>query len=74
MTEQCLLNQNPYPFGINQIVRGKVAGVFILLGYRTVAGEILAQLMQVNPRNIQEVWADLGELALPVDCLRNYYD
>ena len=52
---------------INQIVKGKKAGTFVVLGFRIIAGEIYAQLKTVNPNNYAEHGA--GEIALPIDCL-----
>tara|TARA_R110002167_G_scaffold47872_4_gene141447 strand:+ start:311 stop:529 length:219 start_codon:yes stop_codon:yes gene_type:complete len=52
---------------INQIVKGKVAGYFVVLGFRTVGGEKYAQLKCVNPANFSQTSG--GELALPVSAL-----
>jgi hypothetical protein len=52
---------------VNQIVKGKHAGVFVILGFRTVGGLEYAQLKEVNPANHAEVAP--GELCLPADCL-----
>lgn len=46
-------------FNVNQIVKGKF-GSFIVLGYRTVAGE---RLVQVKPYNEQTGKAGRGEMA-----------
>lgn len=54
-------------FQINSIVKGKVAGTFVVLGERLIAGERVVQLKPVHP----ETHAPLrGELALPADVLR----
>lgn len=52
-------------FNTNQIVKGKF-GMFIVLGYRTVAGETL---VQVKPYNQATGNAGKGEMALSEDCL-----
>ena len=36
-------------FEVNQIVRGQVAGVFVVLGFRKVAGEDMVQVKPYNP-------------------------
>ena len=54
-------------FNINQIVKGKRAGTFVVLGFRTVAGEQLVQVKPVNPSNHAQ--HGVGELALPADAL-----
>lgn len=53
-------------FNINQIVKGK-AGHFIVLGFRTIAGE---ELVQVKPYNPATGEAGRGEMALSADCLQ----
>lgn len=55
-------------FKVNQIVRGKVCGVFVILGFRNGG----AQLKEVNPANLTETAP--GELFLPLDCIRLYYE
>ena len=54
-------------FSINQIVKGKVAGLFIILGFRTIAGEEVADLKEMNPANHNEFAP--GEVTLPLDCI-----
>lgn len=54
-------------FSINQIVKGKRAGTFVILGFRTIGGEDYAQLKPVNPDNHAEHGA--GELALPLTAI-----
>lgn len=55
-------------FSINQIVKGHVAGTFVILGFREIGGETYAQLKVVNPANYAET--SPGELALPLTALR----
>ena len=57
-------------FAVNEIVRGKVAGVFVVLGFRVIAGEQLVQVKPVNPNNLAQAGA--GEMALSADALRKY--
>ena len=59
--------KEPSMFNTNQIVKGKVAGHFIILGQRTIAGE---QFYQVKAYNPQTGEAAKGELALPADALQ----
>ena len=55
-------------FKVNQIVKGKVAGHFVVLGFRSDLGnEVFAKLKSVNPKNFGEV--SKGELALPLSAL-----
>ena len=54
-------------FSISQIVKGKVAGLFITLGFRTIAGEEVADLKEINPENHDEFAP--GEVTLPLDCI-----
>jgi hypothetical protein len=54
-------------FNVNQIVKGKRAGTFVILGFRTIAGEEYAQVKAVNPADHTQVAA--GELALPLDAI-----
>lgn len=54
-------------FAINQIVKGKRAGTFVIVGFRTIGGEQHAQVKSVNPANHSQVAA--GEMALPLDAL-----
>lgn len=54
-------------FAINQIVKGKRAGTFVILALRTVGGEAGAQVKSVNPANHAEVGR--GEMFLPLDAL-----
>ena len=58
-------------FQVNQIVRGKVAGVFVILGFRTGAdGQEWAMLKEIDP-NTQKTYP--GGLSLPVDCIKQYH-
>jgi hypothetical protein len=54
-------------FEVNQIVKGKVAGHFVVLGLRTIGGEDYAQLKCVDPRDYTKTSG--GELALPIEAL-----
>jgi hypothetical protein len=54
-------------FNVNQIVKGKRAGTFVILGFRTVGGERGAQVKAVNPNNHAETAP--GEMFLPLDSL-----
>lgn len=54
-------------FEINQIVKGKVAGHFVVLGLRTIGGEDYAQLKCVDPSDYTKTSG--GELALPIEAL-----
>jgi hypothetical protein len=54
---------------INQIVKGKFAGTFVILGFfEQQDGEQWAQVKEVNPANHSQVAA--GELALPINLLQ----
>ena len=55
---------------VNQIVKGKRSGVFVVLGLFTRGGERFAQLKAVNPANLAETAR--GELSLPLSCLKHY--
>jgi hypothetical protein len=54
-------------FNVNQIVAGKVAGMFIVLGYRTVSGQTLVQVKRYCPVTKKSL---RGEMALPEDALK----
>ena len=58
-------------FEVNQIVKGKRAGVFVVLGFREIGGERYAQLKAVNPADHTKVAA--GELALPLTAIEPMY-
>ena len=52
---------------INQIVKGKVAGYFVVLGFRKIDGEDYAQLKCVDSKDSNKTTK--GELALPLTSL-----
>lgn len=53
-------------FSLNQIVKGKVAGMFVIIGFREIAGEQYAQVK----RYCQETASAMpGEFALPLSAL-----
>lgn len=60
--------QNKRP--INSIVRGRSAGVFVILAHRRIGGEDGYQLKSVNPANIAETSA--GEIWLPESAVIDY--
>lgn len=55
-----------HALSINQIVKAKV-GTFVVLGFRTIAGEQYAQVKEVNPNDFAETKP--GEFSLPVSSL-----
>lgn len=56
-------------FKVNQIVKGKVAGHFVILGFRSIDGIEHAQVKCVDPKDHTNTAP--GELALPIDSLSN---
>jgi hypothetical protein len=54
-------------FQIGQIVKGKVAGNFVVLRFRTVGGEEYAQLKEVCPITGHKM---RGEICLPLSALK----
>tara|TARA_R110002126_G_scaffold168573_2_gene317068 strand:+ start:190 stop:375 length:186 start_codon:yes stop_codon:yes gene_type:complete len=54
-------------FSLNQIVKGKFAGTFFILGFRMIGENRCAQLKEINPLD----WSQMapGEICLPLDCL-----
>jgi hypothetical protein len=52
---------------INQIVKGRNAGYFVILAFRQIGNVRYAQLKEVNPQNFTQVAQ--GEICLPVDAL-----
>jgi len=54
-------------FTKGQIVKGKVMGVFVVVGFKTVAGEPMVALKPVNPNDHSQVGR--GQLCLPADSL-----
>lgn len=55
-------------FNVNQIVKGHVAGTFIVLGYRNVGGECF---VQVKPYDLSSGKAGKGEFCLPESALKS---
>ena len=55
-------------FAANQIVRGIVAGTFVILGMRSIGGEDGAQVKPVNSENHTETGA--GEFWLPLTSIK----
>lgn len=55
-------------FKVNQIVKGKKAGTFVILGFRIINDEHYAQLKSVHPDDYTKV--AVGELSLPVSSLQ----
>lgn len=53
-------------FNTNQIVKGKTAGFFVVLGYRVIGGE---KFVQVKPYNPATGKTGKGEMAFTEDCL-----
>ncbi len=51
-------------FQVNQIVKGKVAGTFVILGFRDFHGDAYVQLKEVNPNDHTQVAP--GEISLPI--------
>jgi len=51
-------------FSLNQIVKGKFAGTFVILGFRKIDGVEYVQLKPVNPDNHRQ--HGIGEIALPI--------
>ena len=54
-------------FNVNQIVKGAVAGQFVILGFRNIGGEEYAQVKEYNPMTGK---TGRGEMALPITALR----
>ena len=54
-------------FSDNQIVKGKIAGTFVVLGHYQDGHDTMYVLKAVNPDNHAETAA--GELHLPEHCL-----
>ena len=55
-------------FSTNQIVKGKGAGFFVVLGYRQLCGEQLVQVKLYNPETGKTA---RGEMALPESALQS---
>jgi hypothetical protein len=58
-------------FAINQIVRGKVAGVFVVVGKGFVMGALHYSVKAVNPDNLAETAP--GEMLFSEDMLKPYH-
>lgn len=54
-------------FAVNEIVKGKVAGHFVILAFRTMHGTEGVQAKSVNPANFTETAP--GEMFLPFDAI-----
>jgi len=54
-------------FNLNQIVKGKNAGTFLIIGFRVIDNCDYAQLKSVNPKDHSQLGK--GEIALPLDSL-----
>lgn len=54
-------------FHAGQIVKGAVAGTFVILALRNVAGEACAQVKPVHPVTLKP---GRGDLALPLSSLK----
>jgi hypothetical protein len=57
-------------FRLNQIVRGKNAGVFVILDFKTIANIPMAILKAVNPENLLETAP--GQIALDFMSIKPY--
>lgn len=68
---QAILSTQPQKcFFTGMIVRGKICGIFEILGFRNDLGsEIYAQLKTFDP-DLQEY--GYGELALPLSAIKQY--
>ena len=53
-------------FEVNEIVKGHKAGVFVILGFRSIGGNPFAQVKPVHPVTHE---AGRGEFALPLTAL-----
>lgn len=53
-------------FAVNQIVNGKTAGTFVIVGLRQIGGEEYAQVKAYNPATGKVA---RGEFALPLTAL-----
>lgn len=57
-------------FAVNQIVKGKVAGFFVVLGYRILNGRELVQVKCYDPKSGKTL---PGEMAFDEDALCEVY-
>ena len=55
-------------YQLNQIVKGKKAGTFVIVGFRTVGFDDGVQVKSVNPSNHTQVAP--GEMFLPMDAIK----
>lgn len=55
-------------FRPNQIVKGRNAGTFVILDFRTIGGEQYAQLKEIDPVTHAP---KRGEIALPLTAIRH---
>jgi len=55
-------------FEINQIVKGKVAGQFVIVGFRNIGGHEYAQLKPYDNETKQK---GRGEMALPLTAIES---
>ena len=55
-------------FNLNQIVKGKNAGTFVIVGFRTVGFDDGVQVKSVNPNDHTQVAS--GEIFLPFDAIK----
>ena len=55
-------------YTVNQIVKGRVAGTFVILGFRTIDGVEHAQLKVINPKDHSQYAP--GEIALPITAIK----
>tara|TARA_R110000803_G_scaffold94877_1_gene162635 strand:- start:1057 stop:1260 length:204 start_codon:yes stop_codon:yes gene_type:complete len=62
-----LTNKEKKMFKVNQIVKGKVAGHFVVLGFRVIDGQDYAQLKCVDSGDYTKTAR--GEIALPIEAL-----
>lgn len=58
---------NTNGFSINQIVKGKFAGTFVIIGFRVLGNQVCAQVKTINPNNHAE--SAPGEMAFPLSAL-----
>ena len=54
-------------FQINDVVYGARCGKFVILGFRNIAGEMVADCKEIGPNG----QLGRGEICLPVDCIKD---
>lgn len=54
-------------FQVNQIVKGQAAGQFVILAFRNIGGEKMAQVKPYNPATGK---TGRGEFALPINAIK----